>query len=155
MHVEKYENKIKALRREREIKDKKSKEYINRLIAAEGRPDTDRWSASGSPVGHANRIRKNPDFIFPEIKIDPIFKARLKNDTPLLAVVLFIRHSIIMNVGNEPPIISRVVAVCECSILHLDSDTILPQKKATLTVTFKTNGLQGLKKNLYQSLQTI
>ena len=61
----------------------------------------------------------------------------------------------IMNVGNEPLIISRVVAVCECSILHLDSYTILPQKKTTLTVAFKTNGLQGLKKNLYQSLQTI
>jgi hypothetical protein len=60
-----------------------------------------------------------------------------------------------MNLANEPLIISRVVAVCEGSILHLDSDTIPPQKKAALTVTFKTNRMQGFKINLYQSLQTI
>ena len=40
-YIEKYKNKKMALHIEREIKAKKSREYIKRLIAAEGRPDTD------------------------------------------------------------------------------------------------------------------
>ena len=38
VYVEEYENKSNALKREREIKRKKSREYIERLVKAGGRP---------------------------------------------------------------------------------------------------------------------
>ena len=39
VYYEKYQSKTEALRREREIKSKKSRRYIKQLIHAGGRPD--------------------------------------------------------------------------------------------------------------------
>ncbi len=50
---------------------------------------------------------------------------------------------IIKNVGNKPLIISNMTAACDCSLLRLSADTILPRKTAKLTVTFITDGMSG------------